>query len=217
MASPKKKKFAKGPHSRTSQSQNRGQGKAMAAGTIKRSHRLSEEGPETQPQRRSTMAAEDIKKTAEELQKTGRATAEDIKRTSEEFARAAGNCDVRGMSQAWKQSYLHGLEAFFQSQEQTERLLKETVKQGISGSQQILQGYEKWLDQIQGQAGAGSPFVEWSRQLVRSFHTNADPIFKSAADATESAFNYYQNALARPSRKYAADLNKKAMDTVISA
>ena len=97
------------------------------------------------------MAAEDIKKTAEELQKTGRATAEDIKRTSEEFARAAGNCDVRGMSQAWKQSYLHGLEAFFQSQEQTERLLKETVKQGISGSQQILQGYEKWLDQIQGQ------------------------------------------------------------------
>lgn len=163
------------------------------------------------------MAAEDIKKTAEELQKTGQATAEDIKRTSEEFARAAGNCDVRGMSQAWKQSYLHGLQAFFQSQEQTERLLKETVKQGISGSQQILQGYEKWLDQIQSQAGTGSPFVEWSRQLVRSFHTNADPIFKSAADATESAFNYYQNALARPSRKYAADLNKKAMDTVISA
>ena len=163
------------------------------------------------------MAAEDIKKTAEELQKTGRATAEDIKRTSEEFARAASNYDVKGMSQAWKQSYLHGLEAFFQSQEQTERLLKETVKQGISGSQQILQGYEKWLDQIQGQAGAGSPFVSWSRQLVRSFHTNADPIFKNAADATESAFNYYQNALARPSRKYAADLNKKAMDTVISA
>ena len=44
------------------------------------------------------MAAEDIKKTAEELQKTGQAKAEDIKRTSEEFARAAGNCDVRGMS-----------------------------------------------------------------------------------------------------------------------
>jgi hypothetical protein len=217
MATPKKKKFAKGPHSGASQSKNRAQGKAVAAGTIKRLHRLSEKGPKTQPQRRPTMAAEDIKKTAEELQKTGRATAEDIKRTSEEFARAAGNCDVRGMSQAWKQSYLHGLEAFFQSQEQTERLLKETVKQGISGSQQILQGYEKWLDQIQGQAGAGSPFVEWSRQLVRSFHTNADPIFKGAADATESAFNYYQNALARPSRKYAADLNKKAMDTVISA
>ena len=163
------------------------------------------------------MAAEDIKKTAEELQKTGQATAEDIKRTSEEFARAAGNCDVRGMSQAWKQSYLHGLQAFFQSQEQTERLLKETVKQGISGSQQILQGYEKWLDQVQGQAGAVAPFVEWSRQLVRSLHTNADPFFKNATDTTESAFTYYQNAVARPSRKYAADLNKKAMDTVISA
>ena len=163
------------------------------------------------------MKAEEMKKTAEEMQKNGEAMAEDMRRTGEEFTRAASNFDVKGMSQAWKQSYLHGLEAFFQSQEQTERLLKETVKQGISGSQQILQGYEKWLDQIQGQAGAGSPFVSWSRQLVRSFHTNADPIFKNAADATESAFNYYQNALARPSRKYAADLNKKAMDTVISA
>ena len=121
------------------------------------------------------MATEDIKKTAEEMQKNGEATAEDMRRTSEEFTRAASNFDVRGMSQAWKQSYLHGLEAFFQSQEQTERLLKETVKQRISESQQILQGYEKWLDQIQGQAGAVSPFVEWSRQLVRSFHTNAEP------------------------------------------
>src|SRR5207249_11519211 len=139
-----------------------------------------------------TMANEEMRKTAEEMQQTGQATAEDMRRTGEEFTRAASAFDVKGMSQAWKRGYLSGLEAFFQSQEQTERLLKETVKQGISGSQQILQGYEKWLDQIQGQADAGSPFVEWSRQLVRSFHTNADPIFKSAADATESACNYYQ-------------------------
>jgi hypothetical protein len=163
------------------------------------------------------MEAEEMKKTAEEMQKNGEAMAEDMRRTGEEFTRAASNFDVRGMSQAWKQSYLHGLEAFFQSQEQTERFLKETVKQRISDSQQILQGYEKWLDQIQGQAGLASPFIEWSRQLVRSFHSNADPAFKTAADTTETAFNYYQNALARPSRKYAADLNKKVIDTVIAA
>ena len=163
------------------------------------------------------MEAEEMKKTAEEMQKNGEAMAEDMRRTGEEFTRAASNFDVRGMSQAWKQSYLHGLEAFFQSQEQTERFLKETVKQRISDSQQILQGYEKWLDQIQGQAGLASPFIEWSRQLVRSFHSNADPAFKTAADTTETAFNYYQNALARPSRKYTVDVHKRVMDTVIAA
>lgn len=163
------------------------------------------------------MAAEEMKKTAEEMQKTGRATTEDMKRTGEDFAKAASTFDVRGMSKAWKFGYLNGLESFFQVQEQTERLLKETVKQGISGPQQMLQGYEKWLEQIQGYAGSASPFVEWSRQLVRTFHNNADPLFKTAADSTEKAFNYYENALAHPSRKYTLDANKRVMDTVVSA
>jgi len=163
------------------------------------------------------MAAEEMRKTAEEMQQTGGATAENMRRTSEEFTRAASAFDVRGMSQAWKHGYLNGLDAFLQSQEQTERLLKETVKQGISGSQQILQNYEKWLEQIQSQTGSASPFVEWSRQLVRSFHSTADPLFKTAADTAETAFNYYQNSLARPARKYTVDLNKKVIDTVLSA
>jgi hypothetical protein len=163
------------------------------------------------------MTAEEMKKTAEDLKKTGEATAENMRRTGEEFTRAASTFDVKGMSKAWKQSYLHGLEAFFQSQEQTERLLKETVRQGISNSQQILQGYEKWLEQIQGQAGVASPLADWSRQLARSFHSNADPLFKTAADTVESAFNYYEDSLARPSRKYTVDFNKKVMDSVIPA
>ena len=162
------------------------------------------------------MAAEEMKKTAEEMQKIGGATAEDMRRTGEEFTRAARDLDLKGMSKAWKYGYLHGLEAVFQSQEQTERLLKETVKQGISGSQQMLQVYDKWLEQIQSQAGAASPFVEWSRQLVRSFHSTADPLFKNAADTTESAFNYYENAVARPSRKGTFDVQKKVMDTVLT-
>jgi hypothetical protein len=163
------------------------------------------------------MAAEEMRKTAEEMQQTGQATAEDMKRTGEDFTRAASAFDVRGMSQAWKRGYLGGLEVFFQSQEQTERLLKETVKQGISGSQQILQSCEKWLDQVQSQTGSALPFVDWSRQLVRTFHSTADPLFKTAADTAESAFNYYQNSVARPARKYTVDLNKKVIDTVISA
>lgn len=163
------------------------------------------------------MAAEEMKKRAEEIQKTGEATAEQIKRTGEDFTRAASDFDVKGMSKAWKDGYVRGLEAFFASQEQTGLLVKETVKQGISGSRQMLQAYEKWLEQLQGNAGAVSPFVEWSRQFVRSFQGNADPLLKTAAESVESTFTYYENALARPSRKYALDLHKKVIDTVISA
>lgn len=192
------------------------QRKAISSETIMKSQRLSD-GTDAQPTRRSTMTVEDINERAEEMRKSGETTAEDVRRTGEEFTKAASTFDLKGMSKAWKQGYLHGLEGFFQSQEQTEHLLKEAVKHGISGSEQILQSYEKWLEQIQGRAGAASPFVEWSRQLVRSFHSATDPLFKTAADTTESAFDYYENALARPSRKYAVDLNKKVMDTFISA
>jgi len=163
------------------------------------------------------MAAEEMKKRAEEIQKTGEATAEHIKRTGEDFSRAASNFDVKGMSKAWKDGYVRGLEAFFVSQEQTGLLLKETVKQGISGSRQMLPAYEKWLEQIQGQAGALSPFVEWSRQFIHSFQGNADPLFKTAAENVERTFTYYENAVAGPSRKYTLDLHKKVIDTVISA
>ena len=212
-----RRKPAKGSQHRAKQPREETQRKkTIPLETIKESHRLSEKGTGAQPQRRSTMATEEMKKTAEEMQKTGQATTEEMKRTGEEFTRAASNFDVRGMSTAWKHGYLSGLEAFFQSQEQSEHLLKETVKQGINGSQQILQAYEKWLEQIQGQAGSASTFVECSRQLVRSFHSTADQFFKTATDTTESAFNYYENALARPSRKYTVDLNKKVIDTVIS-
>ena len=163
------------------------------------------------------MSAEGFKKRAEEVRKAGETTAEDMGRIGEEFARAAGSFDLKGMSNAWKQGYLRGLEAIFQSHEQTGRLLKETVQHGISGSQQMLQSYDKCLEEIQGKAGAALPFVEWSRQLMCSFHRTADPLFKTAADTTDSAFNYYEDSLARPSRNYAIDLNKKVMDTFISA
>lgn len=163
------------------------------------------------------MTAEHFKERAEEVRKAGETTAEDMRRTGEEFTRAASTFDLKGMSKAWKQGYLRGLEAFFQSQEQTEHLLKETVKQAISGSEQILQSYDKCLEEVQGKAGEALPFVELSRQLMRSVNRSADPLFKTAADTTESAFNYYENALARPSRKYIIDLNKEVLDTVISA
>jgi prophage DNA circulation protein len=215
MATPKKKQRAQASQSRRTQSKENAQKKAIPDETTGQSHRLSEVRHE-QPRRESTMA-EDMNKTAEEMQKTGKQTAEDMKRTGEEFTKAAREFDVKGMSKIWKQGYLGGLEALYQSQELNARLLKETVKQGISGFQQMFQVYEKWLEQIQGQTGPASPFVEWSRQAVRAFHNNADPFFKTAADTAENAFNYYENALARPSRQHALDLHAKVIDTVISA
>lgn len=163
------------------------------------------------------MTTENIKEKAEEARKVYETTAEDMGRISEEFARAASTFDLKGMSNAWKQGYLRGLEAVFQSQEQTGRLLKETVKQGITGAQQMLQSHDKCLDEVQGKAGAALPFVELSRQFMRSVHHAADPIYKTAADTTESAFNYYEESLARPLRNYAIDLNKKVLDTIITA
>jgi hypothetical protein len=215
MATPKKKQRAQASQSRRTHSKENAQNKAIPDETIRKSDRLSE-AIHTQPRRVSTMA-EDMNKTAEEMQKTGKAKAEEMKKTGEEFTRAAREFDIKGMSKIWKQGYLGGLEALYQSQEQSERLLKETVKQGISGSQQMLQVYEKWLEQIQGHAGVASPFVELSRQAVRAFHNNADPFFKTAADTAENAFNYYENAVARPSRKHTLDLHAKVIDTVISA
>jgi hypothetical protein len=163
------------------------------------------------------MDAEEMKRTAEEMKKTGEPTADDMRRTGEEFKRAATDFDLRGMSKAWKQGYIGGLKAVCQSQEQTERLLKEAMKQGITTSQQTLSAYEQWLEQVQKNAGAASPFLEWSRQLVRSFHSNTDPFFKSAADAVESGFTYYENTVSGPTRQHTLDLNKKVMDTLISA
>ena len=58
-------------------------------------------------------------------------------------------------------------------------------------------------------SGHGSSCVSFIAMLTRCF--------KTAADTTESAFTYYENAVSRPSRKYTLDLNKKVIDTVISA
>jgi polyhydroxyalkanoate synthesis regulator phasin len=163
------------------------------------------------------MATEEMKRTAEEMKKTGEATAENMRRTGEEFKRAATDLDFKGMSIAWKQGYIGGLEAVCQSQEQTERLLKEAMKQGVATSQQTLSVYEQWLEQIQKHAGPAAPIVEWSRQLVRNFHSNSDQLAKTATDAVESGFSYYADTVSRPTRKYTLDINKKVVETVIPA
>jgi len=38
---------------------------------------------------------------------------------------------------------------------------------------------------------------------------------KTATDACETTFDYYETAVAGPSRKFALEINQKVMDTVI--
>ena len=217
MATPKRKQPTKRSQDGATRSREKAQKrKRITSATIMKSHRLSKETG-VQPKRRSTMTTEHFKERADEARKVYETSAEDMGRIGEAFARAASTFDLKGMSNAWKLGYLRGLEAVFQSQEQTHHFVKETVKQGINGAQQMLQSYDKCLDDVQGKAGTALPFVELSRQFMRSVQHAADPLYKTAADTTESAFNYYEDSLARPSRQYAIDLNKRVLDTIITA
>src|SRR5262249_21785826 len=83
------------------------------------------DGTHAHSKRRATMSTNGVKERIEEIRKAGEATAEELRRTGEEFAKAASSFDVKGMSKAWTQGYLHGLQALFLTQEQTEGVLRE--------------------------------------------------------------------------------------------
>lgn len=128
--------------------------------------------------------------------------------------------DVTGMAKAWKEGYLKGLEASLQWQERNEYLVKETVRQGLAVPQQWFTVskslFGKPWDEMQGQTdGVPNPFVAFTRQVLQASQDMAEPLLKTAADACETTFNYYETAVAGPSRNFALEFNKKVMDTVI--
>ena len=131
-----------------------------------------------------------------------------------------GHFDVTELAKTWKEGYLKGLEASLQWQEQNEHLVKDAVRQGFSAYQQGLTLYKNWLekpwDQIQGQTnGVPNQFVAITREIFQRSQNMAEPLLKTAADAYETSFNYYETAVAGPARKYAVEINKKVLDTVI--
>lgn len=128
--------------------------------------------------------------------------------------------DMAGMTRVWKESYLKGLDACLHWQEESEQLVKNTVRQGLSGPRQWLNLYKEWVempwDQIQGQtAGVPNPFLAFSRQSVQTCHATVEPLLKSAELALENSFGYYETALAAPSRKYVRELNRQVLDSLI--
>ena len=128
--------------------------------------------------------------------------------------------DATEMAKTWKEGYLKGLEASLEWQEQSEHLVKDAVRQGLAAPQQWLASYRGLLvmhwDQIQGQTNeVPNPFLAFTRQVLQTSQDMAEPLLKTAADACETVFEYYETAVAGPSRKFAIEINKKVMDTVI--
>jgi hypothetical protein len=123
--------------------------------------------------------------------------------------------EMMGMAKMWKEGYLKGLEASLQFQEQNEQLMKHAVRQGLSAYQLWLAMYKSWLgkpsDHIPGQTTA-APFFTMTRQILETSQGFAEPLLKSAC---ETSFEYYETAVAGPARKYAFEINKKVLDTLI--
>jgi hypothetical protein len=145
--------------------------------------------------------------------------------TTDTKARETNGVDVTGMAKAWKEGYLKGLEASLQWQERNEHLMKETVRQGLTVPHQWFTASKSmfgkpWYE-LQGQTtGASNLFVTmtWqamTRQVLQTSQDIAEPLLKTATDACETTFDYYKTAVAGPSRRFALEINKKVMDTVI--
>lgn len=136
--------------------------------------------------------------------------------------------DYKEMAKTWKNSYLTGLETFLHWQDQNERLFKDMVKQGFSGSRQLLTIWKDWVnrqteeqqrihERAQGQTGngGGNPLLGLKRQSIEAVVTTVEPILKTSEAAIDNTFGYYQSALAAPSRKYVKEINKQVLDAVI--
>jgi hypothetical protein len=131
--------------------------------------------------------------------------------------------DYRGMAKAWKDGYLQGLDACLKWQEENERLLKDSFKQGLSGSRQLLTWWKDWVEtQTQRQAEAQkqintNPFLGFTKQSADAMLATVEPLLKNSEAAVESTFGCYESALATPSRKYVREINQQVLDVVIPA
>ena len=140
--------------------------------------------------------------------------------TTETKRGTKGHFDVTELAKVWKEGYLKGLEASLQWQERNEHLIIETVRHGLAvphhwftASQSL---FGKPGDELQGQTtGMPNQFVAFTRDILQNSQNMAEPVLKTAADACETTFNYYETAVAGPSRKFALEINKQVMDTVI--
>jgi hypothetical protein len=130
--------------------------------------------------------------------------------------------DYKDVARSWKDGYLQGLNACLRWQEENERLIKDSVKQGFSGTRQILTWWKGWVeDQAQRQAdvqrlaNGTNPILGFTKQSSDAVLVAVEPILKNSEAVVESSFGYYEQAVATPSRKYVRDINKQMLDAII--
>jgi hypothetical protein len=114
------------------------------------------------------------------------------------------------------------LNACLRWQEENERLIKDSVKQGFSGTRQILTWWKGWVeDQAQRQAdvqrlaNGTNPILGFTKQSTDAILAAVEPILKNSETVVENSFGYYEQTVATPSRKYVRDINKQVLDAVI--
>jgi hypothetical protein len=156
----------------------------------------------------------------------------EILRTEQERAQAGeqaqaerqqAQAEYKRMARVWKEGYLQGLDTCLQWQEQNEHLIKDTFRQGLSGSRQLLGIWKDWInDQTEQQKRTQeqrtmsvNPFLGFTKQSTEAVVATVEPLLKNSEAAVESTFGHFENALAVPCRKYVREINKQLLDAVI--
>jgi hypothetical protein len=158
------------------------------------------------------------------IEKSGEQEGRRSSMAAEEMNTERARDEYRGMAKTWKDGYLQGLDVCLQWQAENERLIKDSVKQGLSGSRQFLTWWKDWIEDqtqrqadVQRQANAPNPLLGFTKQSTVAVLTTVEPLLKNSEAALESTFGYYENAVATPSRKYVREINKQVLDAVISS
>lgn len=124
--------------------------------------------------------------------------------------------DVTGIAKAWQEGYLKGLAASMQWQERNEYLVRETVRLGLAVPHQWFTVskslFGKPWDEMQGQTEPNL-LVAFTQQVLQASQDMTEPLLKTATDACQATFEFYETAVAGPSRTFALEFNKKVMDT----
>ena len=113
--------------------------------------------------------------------------------------------EYRGMAKVWKDGYLQSLNACLQWQEQNERLIKDSLKQGFSGTHQFLTWWKDWIEgqaqrqvDTREQTNGTNPILEFTKQSTGAVLATVEPILKNSEAAVDSSFGYYEQAVAIP-------------------
>lgn len=128
----------------------------------------------------------------------------------------------REMAKTWKDGYLQGLNLCLQWQEDNERLIRDSFKQGLSGSRQFLTWWKDWVEDqaqkqedAQRQSSVTSPLPGLTKQSTGVVLAAIEPIFKHSETIAENSFGYYERSVAAPSRTYVREINKQVLNVMI--